>query len=60
MFVILAAIWDVVHHLRHLSNSASHHVDVIMLRHMIEYISTLNNVCSDNISVLHSRTHWLM
>ncbi|KAK3102320.1 hypothetical protein FSP39_010441 [Pinctada imbricata] len=57
---IKTAVWQVVNLLRNLNNEKHHYVDQLMSRHMIDYISTLNSICSDDLNMLHSRTHWLM
>ncbi|XP_048754735.2 uncharacterized protein LOC125665868 [Ostrea edulis] len=58
---VKTAIWEVLTLLQNENHPVEdHYVDDIMKRYLIDYISKLNNVCSDDISVLHSRTHWLM
>lgn len=59
-FYWIAAIWKILDLLQGEDNPDAHHIDDVMKRHLIDYISRLNNICSDDLSVLHSRTHWLM
>ncbi|XP_052683716.1 uncharacterized protein LOC128164042 isoform X1 [Crassostrea angulata] len=57
---VKTAIWKILDLLQGEDNPDAHHIDDVMKRHLIDYISRLNNICSDDLSVLHSRTHWLM
>lgn len=59
-FYWIAAIWKILDLLQGEDNPDAHHIDDVMKRYLIDYISRLNNICSDDLSVLHSRTHWLM
>lgn len=59
-FYWIAAIWKILDLLQGEDDPDAHHIDDVMKRHLIDYISRLNNICSDDLSVLHSRTHWLM
>ncbi|XP_062567442.1 uncharacterized protein LOC134229690 [Saccostrea cucullata] len=57
---VKVAIWEVLGLLQNQKHPKEHHVDDVMKKYLIDYISRLNNICSDDLSVLHSRTHWLM
>ncbi|XP_061193763.1 uncharacterized protein LOC133201994 [Saccostrea echinata] len=57
---VKVAIWEVLSLLQNQNHPSDHHVDDVMKKYLIDYISRLNNICSDDLSVLHSMTHWLM
>ena len=56
----IAAIWEILNLLQDECNPDNYYIDDVLKTHLINYISQLNNICSDDLSVLHTRTHWLM
>ncbi|OWF54989.1 hypothetical protein KP79_PYT18001 [Mizuhopecten yessoensis] len=56
---IKVKIWSIIDHLHLLTSTPHHYVDVVMSQRIMDYITALNSVCSDQLGILHSKIHWL-
>ncbi|XP_060081913.1 uncharacterized protein LOC132561167 [Ylistrum balloti] len=56
---IKVEIWHIIDHLQVLTSTPHHYVDVLMSQKIMEYVTALNSVCSDQLGILHSKIHWL-